>query len=99
MKAAFFSVCLSFLPAIATPPADPFKDFPPLIEALSKKNDAFATAENLKKFLETANNIALETIKKSGSAISDEKLQNFKEDFHEKILSAVEDLYQPIDTD
>lgn len=99
MKTVFFSVCLSFLPAMATPPASPLKDLSPLIETLSKESDAFTTAENLKKFLETANNIALETIKKSGSVIGQEKLQDFKEDFHEKILSAVEDLYKPIDTD
>lgn len=92
-------LCAGFPTAMADQSEDPFKELIPLIDTLSHKNNAVKIAETIKIFLETATSIALKTVEKSESSISTKKLQNFKEDLNEKILSCIEDLYKPIDTD
>ena len=71
----------------------------PLLEDLLKKHSPSDTAKKLQIFLEKANDIALKAIEQSGSSIPQEKLQEFKEDFHGQLFDELLDFYTPITTD
>ena len=95
----FLLLCLTPPTIIASPISDSLKELSPFLETLSKPSSAPEIANNLRNFLEKANDVAIETIKKSNSSISEEKLQEFKDDFHGELFSEIEDIFQPIDTD
>jgi hypothetical protein len=85
--------------AIANPPANQLDELSPLLQALAIPQSPQQTAENLRKYLEKATDIAVATIKKSGAKISEKKLKEFKDDMHAELWDELEDFSTPIDKD
>ncbi len=79
--------------------ANPLDELSPLLQALAAPQTSQQTAENLRKYLEKATDIAVATIKKSGTKISEKKLKEFKDDLHAELWDELEDFSTPVDKD
>lgn len=71
----------------------------PFLENLSKARSLQETAQILEKYLEKATDIAIANIKKSGSTIPEEKLENLRQTIHDELETLLDDLYIPVDID
>lgn len=71
----------------------------PLLDKLSASKSSYEAAKELEKFLEKATDIAIATLKKSGSTIPQEKLKRLRRDIHDQLEDLVDDLYIPLDID
>lgn len=85
--------------AIANSPTNPLDELSPFLDALAKPQSSQETAKNLQEYLKKATDIAVATIKKSGTKISEQKLQEFKDDMHAELWDELEDFSTPIDKD
>lgn len=91
-------LCLACAVTANSPP-NPLDELSPLLEALVSPQTSQQTAENLRKYLEKATDIAVTAIKKSGTKISEKKLKEFKDDMHAELWDELEDFSTPVDKD